>query len=58
MLVPKIPIFYTGFQVAFRSKYPFNTYDYLIQNLTPDVLMVILLVPFIINCNIEFLLIV
>eukprot|EP01080_Neovahlkampfia_damariscottae_P005750 gene5750-9571_t len=54
LIVPKIPFFINAFQVAFNAKAPFNTYDYLIQGFTGDVLQVILLIPFLIGALTRF----
>eukprot|EP01080_Neovahlkampfia_damariscottae_P001658 gene1658-428_t len=48
-IVPKISISYFGFQVAFSSNSTYSTYDYFIQQLTPAVLTVIILVPMLVG---------
>eukprot|EP01080_Neovahlkampfia_damariscottae_P012386 gene12386-6053_t len=57
-LIPRILIFIIGLFVSFNSIDPFNTYDYLILKLTPTVMNVLTIIPFLMttygNFNILF----
>eukprot|EP01080_Neovahlkampfia_damariscottae_P010223 gene10223-2643_t len=49
LLIPRFTIVLYGLSIVWFSREPFNTYDYLILQLTPDVLNVVTLIPAVIN---------
>ena len=52
-IVPKLPLLFFGFRIAFSSNATFNTYDYLVQTLTPPVLQVVVLVPMLVGSKLS-----
>eukprot|EP01080_Neovahlkampfia_damariscottae_P008274 gene8274-99_t len=47
LVIPRIFVVYMGLNTAFTAVSPFDTYDYFLLNLSPDVMNVMILVPFI-----------